>query len=201
MESDKAFAPSTARHINTFHIFFEGLALATFLPEFWCITDQDGVYSGNAMFSRVRSSLDAILGENEADILKGRFHLGLTALRFFGVVRHWKQMWINKTFHAIDTVTIEPNKYTPTQASLSRADSEQFQSSGIARLTSNERRIQENAVSVGVPKFGSAWKPHTLTDGCFPAQFRMAMKAITAIMRTICMVANLKVHHQKRSKG
>jgi hypothetical protein len=47
----------------------------------------------------VTASVDAILGPSHGDAAKGRFILGLTSLRFFGVIRHWKQMWINNTFH------------------------------------------------------------------------------------------------------
>jgi hypothetical protein len=95
--SDKAFAPSVARHINRFHLIFEFIALLTFIPEFDCVVNTD-VCDRDAIFDRVKASMDALLGNSRAEAARGRFILGITALRFFGVVRHWKQMWINNTF-------------------------------------------------------------------------------------------------------
>jgi hypothetical protein len=100
IESDKAFAPSTARYINRFHLIFETFGLLTFFPEFRCLLQED-VCNRNSLFSRVRASTDAVLGDTHADSARGRFLLGITALRFFGVVRHWKQMWITNTFRAV----------------------------------------------------------------------------------------------------
>jgi hypothetical protein len=100
IQSDKAFAPSTARHINRFHLVFEIIALLTFIPELTCTRNIEMCMSGS-IFSRVQASLYATLGSSSAEAAKGRFILGLTALRCFGLVRHWKQMWINKTFHPV----------------------------------------------------------------------------------------------------
>lgn len=100
IESDKAFAPSTARHINWFHLVFETLALSTFIPEFRCIADSN-VCNRKTMFSRVQASMDSVLGDTHADAARGRFLLGITVLRLFGLVRHWKQMWINNTFRPV----------------------------------------------------------------------------------------------------
>jgi hypothetical protein len=106
IKSDKAFAPSTARHINNFHLFFEILALVTYIPEFRCGGDPDSCRRG-ALFSRVKASADAILGPTHSDAAWGRLVLGLSSLRFFGVIRHWKQMWINNTFHPTKREGIE----------------------------------------------------------------------------------------------
>lgn len=100
INSDRAFAPSTARYINRFHLFFEAVSLITYIPEFRCSTmDSSSVCRREVFLSRVTASVDAILGPSHGDAAKGRFILGLTSLRFFGVIRHWKQMWINNTFH------------------------------------------------------------------------------------------------------
>jgi hypothetical protein len=40
MQSDKAFAPATARHLNWFHFFCELLALILFLPLMPCVFDR-----------------------------------------------------------------------------------------------------------------------------------------------------------------
>lgn len=97
--SDKAFAPSTARHINVFHILFEAIALATFIPEFECLKDSD-VCDRSSPFSRVKASIDSVIGNTHADLARGRFVIGLTVLRLFGVVRHLKQMFITNTFRS-----------------------------------------------------------------------------------------------------
>jgi hypothetical protein len=101
MVSDRAFAPSTARHINTFHLCFEFLALLTFVPEVACIANFEQC-SQDGRFTRFDASLDAVVGHDHAHAaVRGRFILGITALRFFAVVRHWKQMWINNVFRSI----------------------------------------------------------------------------------------------------
>ena len=96
IESDRAFAPSTARHINRFHIIFELLALLTFLPEFHCLAPDD-VCTPQTLLSRVVASLDSVIGPSYKEAARGRFLLGLTSLRLFGLIRHWKQMLINRT--------------------------------------------------------------------------------------------------------
>ncbi|KAG7349730.1 adenylate cyclase family protein [Nitzschia inconspicua] len=106
IRSDKAFAPSTARYISNFHLVFESLALLTYIPEFACIGDPESC-TRKAFFSRVKASADAILGPTHGDAAWGRLILGLTSLRFFGVIRHWKQMWINNTFHPTKREGIE----------------------------------------------------------------------------------------------
>ena len=100
ISSDRAFAPSTARHINRFHLFFEMLALLTFIPEFDCIRNVEQC-STNSPFTRIQLSIDAVTADSHTDAALGRFFLGLTALRFFAVVRHWKQMWISNAFRAV----------------------------------------------------------------------------------------------------
>jgi hypothetical protein len=106
IKSDKAFAPSTARYISSFHLFFEVLALFTYIPEFGCAADSESCTRGE-LLSRVSASASAILGPTHGDAAWGRFKMGLTSLRFFGVIRHWKQMWINNTFHPVKREGIE----------------------------------------------------------------------------------------------
>lgn len=94
--SDKAYAPSTARNINAFHLAFEFIALALFIPEFLCVFT--GECGRRILFSSVGASVSAILGPNRWDAAFGRLVIGLRTLRIFGLVRHWKKMWINNTF-------------------------------------------------------------------------------------------------------
>lgn len=106
IQSDRAFAPSTARYINRFHLIFEGIALITYIPEFRCLAPYD-ICRRDSVFSRVRASMDAVIGETHADSARGRVLLGLTALRLFGLIRHWKQMFINNTFQSSKLKGIE----------------------------------------------------------------------------------------------
>jgi hypothetical protein len=94
--SDKAYAPSTARHINSFHLVCESIALALFIPEFECLGT--GVCGKRIPFSGVDAALNAILGPSRAKSVLGRFCIALNSFRIFGLVRHWKTMWINRTF-------------------------------------------------------------------------------------------------------
>lgn len=106
IQSDRAFAPSTARHINRFHLIFESIALVTYIPEFRCLAPYEMCHRG-PLLSRVGSSLDAVIGQSHAVSARGRFLLGLTALRLFGLIRHWKQMFINNTFRPTERQGIE----------------------------------------------------------------------------------------------
>jgi hypothetical protein len=94
--SDKAYAPSTARHINAFHLIFETIALALFFPEFDCLATR--MCGKRIAFSGVDAALQAVTGPTRGNSALGRFVIGLNALRIFGLVRHWKIMWINRTF-------------------------------------------------------------------------------------------------------
>ena len=135
IESDKAFAPSTARHINSFHLVFETLALATFIPEFSCISDSG--CQRNSIFSRVQASMDSILGETKADAARGRFLLGLTALRLFSVVRHWKKMWIHHTSRPVKREGIEKWLFSPVNVDDSLK---------VSHLTKHSKRKKKKKV-------------------------------------------------------
>lgn len=70
--------------------------MALFVPEFQCLaTKQCGQ---RVPASGVDAALSAVLGPERSDGTLGRLTIGLTALRIVGLVRHWKIMWINRTF-------------------------------------------------------------------------------------------------------
>lgn len=100
MMSEKAYAPSTARYINGFHLVAESIALALFGPEFDCLSTK--VCGKRILFSGVDASLNAVFGTTRARGAFGRLCIGLTSLRMIGLVRHWKIMWINRTFRDND---------------------------------------------------------------------------------------------------
>jgi hypothetical protein len=157
MESDRAFAPSTARHISTFHIVFEGIALVTFIPELWSLIDTDDSYTQGALYSRLRASMDAVLGEDARTVTFGRFLMGLTALRLFGVVRHWKQMWINNTFQASDQEGIDRNQL-PAATRISSADS----IGSVPTIQKSVQKVRERRKRKSDVRFGNVYNGMSL---------------------------------------
>jgi hypothetical protein len=99
MFSEKAYAPSTARHINRFHFFFEVCALLLFIPSSFCAFTH---WNNNIWFDRTEATLQAVKGVNRWMGALSRISLGLTFLRCFGLLRHWKQMWIMYTYEVTD---------------------------------------------------------------------------------------------------
>jgi hypothetical protein len=95
--SEKAYAPSTAQFINRFHLFGEMIALLTFVPEFICLFSQYEC-SDRPKFSIFNALYMQILGPTRLNTFYGRAFLALVRLRVFGLVRHWKKMWIHNTF-------------------------------------------------------------------------------------------------------
>jgi hypothetical protein len=96
-QSEKAYAPSTARFLNRFHLFFEVLALLLFIPELWCVFDPKSNCSQAVAMNMLESSLKSVLGPHRFDAFAGLWMFGFARLRIFGVVRHWKRMWINSS--------------------------------------------------------------------------------------------------------
>ena len=111
MKSEKAFRPSTARHINSMFVAGETLALLLYIPDIICIDQQyESVCIKNGTFDRLtlaKASATAILGPTIFDSVMGRLVLGSVALRFFGVVRHWQHMLIQQTFCPIPREGLE----------------------------------------------------------------------------------------------
>lgn len=97
MKSDKAYAPSTARYINRYHLVAESISLLLFIPNFSCLAT--GQCGKDIPFTTLDASMRAILGDTHASALFGRFVIGLSGFRFVGLVRHWKQMWLNHAFN------------------------------------------------------------------------------------------------------
>lgn len=195
MESDKAFAPSTARYINLFHLFFETLALSTFIPEFRCIAGAD-VCNRKAVFSRVHASIDALLGDTHADAARGRFLLGITCLRLFGLVRHWKQMWINNTFRPVKREGFEKWLFPRTKQDsdsmvLSRPAKIKRKYSKSKKMVRRGRSVTSNFVLLRI-LFGC----HVLI--CI---FSLILRTITKVLWIRVMTtAIISLHHRKKTK-
>ena len=94
--SDKAFAPDVVRYINAFHLVVESLSLVVFIPEFYCLFTNDDC-STRYRFSFHQAALFVTAGSTRVQVFYGRAFLAAIRLRVFGLVRHWKIMWINNT--------------------------------------------------------------------------------------------------------
>eukprot|EP00547_Thalassionema_nitzschioides_P007024 CAMPEP_0194206706 /NCGR_PEP_ID=MMETSP0156-20130528/5658_1 /TAXON_ID=33649 /ORGANISM="Thalassionema nitzschioides, Strain L26-B" /LENGTH=1220 /DNA_ID=CAMNT_0038933299 /DNA_START=87 /DNA_END=3746 /DNA_ORIENTATION=- len=93
--SEKAYAPSTVRYINYFHLVVESFSLAVFVPEFLCLWNSSLTCSDRPAFSYFNAVFMAIIGPRQSNAFYGRAYFALVRLRIFGLVRHWRIMWIN----------------------------------------------------------------------------------------------------------
>jgi hypothetical protein len=96
-KSEKAYAPSTARFINCFHLCGEIISLAFFTPQFVCLFG-DYQCSDRPKFSYFNAAFMAALGPKRINVFYGRLYIAIIRLRVFGLVRHWRNMWIKNTF-------------------------------------------------------------------------------------------------------
>lgn len=98
VRSDKAYTPSTARLLNRFHFVCESLSLLLYIPQGYC-----GI-SGycSTTYGASRRTLWALTSSSLQKAVMGRFLVGFTFLRSFGLARHWKQMWLNHTYDKND---------------------------------------------------------------------------------------------------
>jgi hypothetical protein len=95
--SDKAFTPTTVRFISFLHLMVETISLVFFVPEFVCLfTDRQ--CDDRSQFSFLNAALLTITSTNRIQALVGRVFFACIRLRVFGLVRHWKNMLVKKTF-------------------------------------------------------------------------------------------------------
>lgn len=96
--SDKAYAPTTVRFINAFHLVVESVSLLCFIPEFYCLFSSTFECGERLGFSFFNAALMGVVGPTRLDAFYGKAFFALIRFRVFGLVRHWKKMWINNTF-------------------------------------------------------------------------------------------------------
>jgi hypothetical protein len=96
--SDKAFAPSTQRYLDSFHFCFEVIALLLFIPSFFGVSSREGCGSRDR-WTGLNSALIAVVGDTKQQAFVGRLYLGLTVLRIYGLIRHWRNMWLANAFN------------------------------------------------------------------------------------------------------
>jgi hypothetical protein len=99
VESDKAYAPSTVRCISGIHWWVEFISLAFFTPEFICLFSSTIECDESPAFSLLQSTKLAITGPTRLHAFAGRAFYAMVRFRVFGLVRHWKNMWVNRNFN------------------------------------------------------------------------------------------------------
>ncbi|KAL3919242.1 MAG: hypothetical protein SGILL_003851 [Bacillariaceae sp.] len=162
IRSDKAFAPTTVRYISWLHLIVEAVSLGFFTPEFVCLFNSDLDCDGRARFSFLRTTLMAIAGSDRVEALAGRAFYACVRLRVFGLVRHWRNMWIRKNF-----VKQKKNvgKYINSQQSLDKSsrrisaggDNASIVSSGLVSMRNTRvMRKQRDAAVITASNIGTA---------------------------------------------
>lgn len=106
--SEKAYAPSTVRYINYFHLVVETFSLGIFVPEFICLWNVSSSCSERTRFSYFNAAFMAILGPSQASAFLGHVYFALVHLRIFGLVRRWRIRWINN--HLIAKKAVKSQK-------------------------------------------------------------------------------------------
>ena len=125
--SEQCYSSSTARFIDYIHLSFEAISLMIFIPEFIPLFSEsygrfDYFVSASSLTSKFQAQMDLIfcsttaarllkhfycfrfilflsaVGDSALDAVMGHFFYGLIRLRIFGVVRHWRNMWINRIY-------------------------------------------------------------------------------------------------------
>jgi hypothetical protein len=133
--SDKAFTPTTVRFISGLHLLVEAVSLGFFVPEFWCLFDNGIQCDGRPKFSFLRATLMAVVGSTEGEALAGRAFYACVRLRVFGLVRHWRNMWIRKTFIKRN----QKGRFVNDQKSVDRTVLRKGPSDATSVATSNTR--------------------------------------------------------------
>jgi len=98
IHSEDCYASSTVRFIDYTHLIFEAISLIVFIPEF--IPLFSGSYGRFDYFVQA-SSMTTVGDDSEAAVI-GHFFYCLIRLRVFSVVRHWRNMWINRVYNEDD---------------------------------------------------------------------------------------------------
>lgn len=137
---DRAYAPTTVRFINAFHLFVETLSLITFVPEFYCL------FSGYRCDERLpisfyNAAYMAVTGPTRLDTFWGRAFFCLIRFRVFGLVRHWKNMWIATTF--IRTSISSPAPAPPRLQTKRRESIRNFAGSITNGIDLGEEKAQD----------------------------------------------------------
>jgi hypothetical protein len=102
--TEKAYHPETMRYMNACQLAVEAFSLLLYMSEFWCIFQAESC-SQRYRFSLYNALLMAVTGSTRLKVLGGSAYMALIRLRIFGLVRHWKNMWLNAESRSYATTT------------------------------------------------------------------------------------------------
>ena len=165
IRSDKAYTPTTVRYISGIHLFVEFVSLVFFVPEFLCLFDSTLTCDGRPEFGFINATFLAVTGYTASQALAGRAIYACIRLRVFGLVRHWRSMWINRTFlktrrggllsagqgggyhhrpHGLTTVdsTVQRGSLATIDGSKSPDATDHHGNLGVGRGSSNEEKAR-----------------------------------------------------------
>lgn len=146
--SDKAYAPTTVRFINAFHLIIESISLFCFIPEFYCLFSEHSC-DDRLRFSFFNAALLGVTGPSRLEFFYGKCYFALIRFRVFGLVRHWKKMWINNTFINMRWKAAHGVFFGSTQKPVS---SKQNKHKGKAELSEEAKKkesVLTNASNIG----------------------------------------------------
>ena len=79
--TERAFSPRTVRYINTFHLFFEFVALMFAIPDFLPLFTKNNEKTA----SFIQAAINASHGKTPGQFLLGHVFFMLTRMRLFGL--------------------------------------------------------------------------------------------------------------------
>ena len=164
IRSDKAFAPTTVRYISGLHLVVEFMSLAFFVPEFLCLFTKSGTTcSGRPVFSFLNATLLAVTGSTRIEALAGRAFYACLRLRVFGLVRHWRNMWVHTNFLKRRTKYLEMSVESRKSARLSLDTTgkvtfgeEPAETIRFSRIKNKMQQKQRDAALINASNIGTA---------------------------------------------
>eukprot|EP00557_Chaetoceros_sp_GSL56_P001921 CAMPEP_0176493060 /NCGR_PEP_ID=MMETSP0200_2-20121128/9354_1 /TAXON_ID=947934 /ORGANISM="Chaetoceros sp., Strain GSL56" /LENGTH=1289 /DNA_ID=CAMNT_0017890711 /DNA_START=23 /DNA_END=3892 /DNA_ORIENTATION=- len=114
LQSDKAYAPSTVRYINNFHLTFELIALLFVIPDFVPLFGYDII-----RVTFPEGAINATGRKHEGELIAGKLYFLLLHLRIFCLIRHLRNHWIQSKEDAENQV---PSSARDTESTTCRGD-------------------------------------------------------------------------------
>lgn len=155
IQSDKAYTPTTVRFISGLHLVVEAVSLGFFVPEFLCLLQPDLRCDERPKFSFLYATLLAISGPTRLDSFAGRAFYACVRLRVFGLVRHWKNMWVNTKY-------LKREKQRDFERKIRLDKSEKFPDEGDMKQSARAPNImrmeqrQRNVALINASNIGTA---------------------------------------------
>jgi hypothetical protein len=153
--SDKAFTPMTVRFISGIHLVAEAISLVFFIPEFLCLFTGKSC-DDRTEFSFFKSALLAVAGPDRGNAFAGRVFFACIRLRVFGLVRHWKNMYVNTTFHNRRMKQNIKNDGPERHEELEETDDEMVEGTNISAQALADEQRERDAALIHASNIGTA---------------------------------------------